>query len=302
MDEVALLPLQRPAQPANGRILTGACSAAPKYWHLASLDAPTVAVVWACAFGWAAQVRLPPFAITLLALVVWAIYVFDRLLDVRSGRHLLQERHWFHWRHRRVLGMLAALAALAAGWMIASRLPLAALRRDSLVGLAALAYFSGVHGPGARTRKLARVRSRAARLVPRELLVGIIFSLGCVLPILPIKSARLPHVCILLAGPVVAFAALAWLNVRSIGHWESSPASSGVQRMAVHVAAVCAAGAALVGYAQPRAALLVLMAALSALALAALDRMRHRLHPVTLRAAVDLVLLTPLLLLFPVWR
>lgn len=302
MDRVALLPLQRPAQPASGRVLVRTGSAALKYWHLASLDAPTVAVAWASAFAWAARVRLPLFAAVLLALVVWAIYVFDRLLDVRSGNHELQERHFFHWRHRRVLVALAAVAALAAGWMIASRLPLAALRRDSLVGLAALAYFSGVHGPGVRTRRLAGIRSRIARLISRELLVGIIFSIGCALPILSGTSARLAHVIALLAAPVAAFAALAWLNVRAIGYWEASPARSGVPQIAFGFAALCAFAGALLAYSEPHAALLLMTSAASALALAALDRYRHRIDALTLRAAADLVLLTPVLLLVPGWR
>ena len=47
---------------------------------------------------------------------------------------------------------------------------------------------------------------------------------------------------------------------------------------------------------QPRSAALVAAGAASALLLALLDRLRNRLTPVALRAAADLVLLTPLLL------
>ena len=54
-------------------------------WHLASLDAPTVAVTWSLAFAWAAQVRLPGWIPLLLALACWAVYVADRLLDARAA-------------------------------------------------------------------------------------------------------------------------------------------------------------------------------------------------------------------------
>jgi len=50
-----------------------------RLWHLASLDAPTVAVVWTLGFAWAASVRLPPWIPVLLALATWAVYVADRL-------------------------------------------------------------------------------------------------------------------------------------------------------------------------------------------------------------------------------
>ena len=46
----------------------------------------------------------------------------------------------------------------------------------------------------------------------------------------------------------------------------------------------------------PRSAELILAGAASALLLALLDRMRTRLTPLALRAAADLVLLTPLVL------
>lgn len=56
-----------------------------KLWHLSSLDAPTVAVVWSLGFGWAAGVRLPFWVPVLIALGTWAVYIGDRLLDARSA-------------------------------------------------------------------------------------------------------------------------------------------------------------------------------------------------------------------------
>ncbi len=79
-----------------------------RLWHLASLDAPTVAVVWSFAFAWSAGIKLPDWVSALLVLAVWPVYVIDRLLDARAGLRSqnldrLRERHLFHWRHRRLL-------------------------------------------------------------------------------------------------------------------------------------------------------------------------------------------------------
>ncbi len=222
--------------------------AALKYWHLSSLDAPSVAVAWACAFAWAARVKAPAGMLAALALVVWVLYVVDRLLDARAGlddagRPNLQERHWFHWRHRRLLSVLAGMAAVAAGWMVLSRLHAAALRRDSLMGLATLAYFSGVHGRGWRSGWVAGMKERAARIVSRELIVGVIFSAGCLAPVLPLAPSGVARVCMRLAVPAVAFAALAWLNVKAIGCWETVTlglcGERGVREVALLLAAVC---------------------------------------------------------------
>jgi hypothetical protein len=302
MESVALIPLNPPAGAAHARGAAWSGSAALKYWHLTSLDAPTVAVTWAYGFAWAAHLRLAPWAAALLALVVWAIYVGDRLLDARAGladRHRLQERHWFHWRHRRVLAALAGVAGVAAVWMVESHLRSAALCRDSLLGLATAAYFTGVHGPGLRAAGIARWRARAARMVSRELLVGLIFSAGCVLPVLPMTGAGAARVSVVLAGPAAAFAALAWLNVRAIGQWENALRQTGTRRLAARLASIFVCGAIALAWMEPRAAVLLLMAAASALTLAWLDEVRQCMDALTLRAAADLVLLTPLLLL--VW-
>jgi hypothetical protein len=175
-------------------------------WHLASLDAPTVAVVWSLAFAWAAGVRLPLWLPFMLALAVFAVYVFDRLLDARSalldsGFHRLRERHRFHWRHRRILAPLAAAAACAAAWMVLTLMPPPARERDSVLAAASLAYFARVHS----TR---RQRPFLSPFLTKELLVGLLFTGGCVLPTM--GALRAFHHAPLwpLFGPAVFFTAL----------------------------------------------------------------------------------------------
>jgi hypothetical protein len=282
-------------------------------WHLCSLDAPTVAVVWSAAFAWAAEVRMPDWALAMQALVVWAVYVGDRLLDARAATRRvraasktaraalgaremerLRERHYFHWRHRRVLGPAAALALCAAAGLILVCMPAMARVRSEALGAAALVYFARVH-LGAWDEEGARGRAgRVRRILTKEMLVGVLFTVGCALPAMGRMQSRV-QVGIFCA--VGFFALLAWLNCRSIERWEG-PAQGGAKRwhggwivagLGLAMAAVLAA--------HERTAALLLAGALSAALLAGLDEWRSRMSAVTLRAAADLVLLTPVVVL-----
>ncbi|HZB88812.1 MAG TPA: hypothetical protein VE291_09165 [Terracidiphilus sp.] len=267
-----------------------------RLWHLASLDAPTVAVVWALAFAHAAGVHLPAWVPALLALGAWAVYIGDRLLDARSGLgtgnlHQLRDRHFFHWRHRRILAPVAVLAACAAMAIIVTLMPAAIRTRNSVLAAAALVYFSGVHLPR-RPRWLARVASK-------ELLVGILFTTGCVFPTLTrLHGTSLAPIAAAVFFAAHFFAALAWLNCYAIDRWESAPSATVAPHAQILAAAALVAACALASM-QPRIAALLASAAASAALLALLDRRRARLTPLALRAAADLVLLTPLALLLP---
>jgi hypothetical protein len=268
---------------------------------LASLDAPTVAVVWTLSFAKAAGVRLPLWVPVLIALGTWFVYVGDRILDawraLRADKlESLRERHFFQWRHRRVLIPLAGFAALAAAAIIFGVMPLTVRERDSVLAGAALAYFSGIHVPGMRPQWFARLQSK-------ELLVGLLFTAGCALPTLTRLHGAvgdgLPIA--LLAMVMVCYAALAWLNCAAIDQWEASgrEASGGLgtgrsaRRIATGAFVLVLACAAIA----PRLSMLAAACAASALLLAWLDRQRNRLTPPALRCAADLVLLTPLVCL-----
>lgn len=267
-------------------------------WHLASFDAPTVAVVWSLGFAWAADTRLPLWVPALLALTVWAVYAGDRLLDARSGLHdpglnRLRERHYFHWRHRRLFLPLAAVAAGSAALLVLMFMPAAARDRGSILAAVSLAYFARVHSGH-------RARPFFSPLLSKEMLVGLLFTFGCALPVL----GRLHTMAHAPAWPILCslafFAVLAWLNCHAIDTWETRKCGSGrspifLQSSLIGVTGVSLAGFAL--YSHPRVAALFFAGALSALSLAWLDRRRRRFTPVALRAAADLVLLTPALVL-----
>jgi len=271
-----------------------------RLWHLASLDAPTVAVVWSLAFAWAAKVRLPLWVPVLLALLTWSVYIADRLLDARAGLrssrlHQLRQRHIFHWRHRRLLVPLAVAAACAAAAIIFSLMPATLREHNSVLAAAALAYFSGVHS---RRRPPAWL----APLLSKEFLVGVIFTAGCALPawsrLRALPASGSPFWTVWL--PAAYCAALAWFNCHAIGHWEQRPRGRNATGVLPLGCALGCAGlflAVLTSTAQPRTAALLLAVSASALLLAWLDRLRNRISPLALRAAADLVLLTPLLLI-----
>ena len=267
-------------------------------WHLTSLDAPTVAVIWSLAFASAAQVRLPLWIPPLLALAAWAVYIGDRLLDARSALRTanlatLRDRHRFHHRHRRLLLPVAIAAALAAAWLVFTQMPIAARERNSALAVAALAYFTRVHSP------LTLPSFGLSRLLKKEFLVGLLFTAACALPAIGRMTAPgLPSAWPLYAGATF-FALLAWLNCHAIDAWESST-TLGEPKIQTQAALLASAGltiALLLAPTHSRFAALVACGVASAFLLALLDRVRPPRTPHALRAAAHLVLLTPLALL-----
>jgi hypothetical protein len=272
-----------------------------RFWHLTSLDAPTVAAVWSLGFAWAAGIRLPVWIPILLALAGWAVYIFDRLFDVRAAlreadQSGLRERHRFHHRHRRVLGPMAFAAACAAGWIVFTLMPWAARERNSILGLAALAYFARVHGP----RTLLRGFAGFSRLMKKEMVVGLLFTAACALPTISRAALQKSPALWPMCGAGVMFAMLAWINCHAIDRWEVAEQEAGEPLILMPAWVLAFVGmmlAAILAANQPRPAALVVTGAVSALLLALLDGFRRRLTPLAVRACADLVLLAPMVLL-----
>jgi hypothetical protein len=300
-----MLPTLVQTQEQNGLALQSRARCKPfeapvalRLWHLASLDAPTVAVVWVLGFSWAAGVHVPLWVPVLLALVAWTVYVGDRLLDARAGLRSgqtgrLRERHYFHWRHRQVLIPLAVGSGCAAAAIVLLLMPVELRIRNSVLCAVALAYFSGVH---ADSRLANRAPGFLALLFSKESLVGVLFTAACCLPTL----SRTANLSAAGSRPIWAlaafFATLAWLNCHAIERWESGEAS----HIRTIAAGLCLAGlllAVIFGATQLRPAALFAAGAASALLLALLDRFKDSMASLALRAAADLALLTPLALI-----
>jgi hypothetical protein len=173
--------------------------------------------------------------------------------------------------------------------MISLLVPIRVRHHDSILAVAALVYFSGVHcGAG----KPAWARS----MLSKECLVGLLFTAGCALPALSHFGQGAPARRWPLLVLFGVYAALAWLNCHAIEVWESG-AVSRVRSCAALVAVCSLLFGVCIASGSPRGALLLFVGAVSALLLMLLDSTRSRLTPVTLRAAADIVLLTPILLL-----
>jgi hypothetical protein len=272
------------------------CLQALRLWHLASFDAPTVAVVWAYVIAKVEGVHLLPWVALLLFSGTWTVYVGDRLLDayraMRSSRlDALRERHFFHWHHRHTLVPLAACSAAFAATLVAHLMPVVVRERNSVLAAAALMYFSGVHST---SRFPAWLRTAGWK----ELLVGILFTAGCATPTL--SQIHFGVVRVATVWPFFLclgfLAVLAWCNCRAIDRWESAESSSEVR---FHACLLVVAGATIsvaLAWTHAGPSALIASATASSFLLLILDRMRFRVSPLTLRALADLVLLTPAVL------
>lgn len=277
-------------------------------WHMASLDAPTVAVLWTLGFAFAAGVHLPLWAPALVGLVTWVIYAGDRLLDARSALAAMQpsrlrHRHRFHWRHRRLLTSLAVTSALAALGLVVIFVPAAARERGVALGLATIAYFSGVHtrrNPSSPLSWLPAPGKILDRLpfsqIGNEVLVATIFTCGCMLAVWP-RARLLPAPIWPLALVAVFFMLLTWLNYHAIGRWEAGAPAEHITTFGVILGVTGLALAASLRVGHLPAALMIASGGGSAFLLAVLNRNRSRLTPLALRASADLVLILPLPLL-----
>ncbi len=279
---------------ATGAI-TATRSAAPgplAYWHLLSLDAPTVAATWTIFIARAAHVALPLFAPAAMFLAVWMIYAADRLMDARlmdaRGQRQLEARHRFHGRHRTGFQTALAVAGLAMLPLIAA-MPTRTRREYLALGGMLLLWLALIHLLGRRLR------------MPKELAVGFFFSAAVFIP----TVSRSSHAGLVL--PALFVANLCSLNCLFIYAWEHPPSQKGAKPHAttefglrglegIAVASIVLP-LAMMPFAGLSGAPILLAASVGAASLLGLHRARARFDRMGLRAAADLALLSPLLLL-----
>jgi hypothetical protein len=280
-----------------------------EWWHLLSLDAPTVAALWSWFFARAMHLHLPLLQTLLLALGTWLLYVADRILDGlnRPPGEWLRERHHFHARHRAAFLWAALLVVAFFAWSVLTRMRPQTLRDDSWIGVLALLYLFAVH------HRMNTARSNLPRL-PKELAVAMLFAAATAVPAwsrLGGGGAGLSKEH--LAPAILFFALLCWVNLVGIEKWEggSAPVSqwhphastrwaSLHLRPIVTMIALFSLTAALL--APSRGLMAVYLAALLSSGLFfALDARSAHFSPLHLRIAADAALLTPLAL-FPLAR
>lgn len=183
-----------------------------RWWHLLSLDAPTVAALWSWTLARAVHIRLPWSAPLLLAMGTWLVYVADRILDGLHGNASgqLRERHFFYARHRSSVLTAAMFAGLALLWLIFTQMNPAARREDVVLFTAALIYFCLIHVWAPHSQRSIE------RWFPKEMAVAIVFAAAVAVP----AWSRSGNNGIGLPAAVALFALLCWLNCVAIEKWE----------------------------------------------------------------------------------
>jgi hypothetical protein len=276
-------------------------------WHLLSLDAPTVATLWTLFIARCAHLALPWAAPAAMFVAVWMIYAADRLLDARllddqSHHHSdLEARHRFHHQHRNRF-LTAILLSTAALLYLLPRIDTRALHLYVLLATLLGAWMLLIHA-----RPLP---SGIIRRLPKELAVGIFFPAAIFIPTI----ARVPQLRPVLLPAAALFALVCTLNCLYLYAWEhpmpvrlgvASSAHRTTQWATAHLSQLALAGITLSSLTAafalrqqvPSIGLPALACALSAASLFILNALRRRLSAIHLRAAADLVLLTPVLFL-----
>jgi hypothetical protein len=265
-----------------------------EWWHLLSLDAPTVAALWSWFFVRAMHLHLSLPQALLLPLGTWLLYVADRVLDgLRQPQPaLLRERHHFHARHRTAFLWAAAFLGALLAWSVLTYMRPEALRDDSYIAVFALLYLFAVH--------------RGASRLPKELAVAVLFAAATAVPAWSRLSAGGGSGREQLAPAIIFFALLCWINCVGIEKWEGGALHFTTRWASLHLrpivtmTALFSLAAALLAP-SPGLAAVYLAAMVSSGLLFALDARSSHLSPLHLRIAADAALLTPLAL-FPFAR
>jgi len=259
-------------------------------WHLLSLDAPTVAALWTWFIARANHVAVPRFAFAGMAAAVWMLYAADRMLDAQSsGNDSLEARHYFHQEHR--AGFLAGIALCSILLAILlPRIPEAAIHLYLILGGLVFGYFVIIHA------------TRSAHRLPKEIAVGVCFAAATFIP----TVANAPSLRVMLLPPALLLAALCSLNCLFIYSWEHPQQATQVPHPITAFALRYLSGLSIgiVGASSILAVIdhrapwpLYAAIALSTIVLLVLHVRRQYIPALELRAAADLALLTPLLLL-----
>jgi hypothetical protein len=273
------------------------------YPNLLSLDAPFVAVAWLFVFAKTWRVNYLPWeAYLALALVVWLIYVADRLLDasLRDTAKLgLEARHEFHRAHAKWFRTVAAAASLVSLVLVLMFLPMTIFNYLVIGGVLVAGFFS-----------LSLFSHQAAGDIPyaKNILAGLAFAYGTSM----VAHVYLPGLGIqtlLLSREFICFAVLCVLNISAIDLWEHANRSGDLETMATDELSLSIPltllGAAALVFAllnheygnRPFFYAILTGAAL----LQILNRTRARFRMDTLRVLADVAILAPILvfLAFP---
>lgn len=264
--------------------------------NLIGLDAPVVAVCWQWMFAHSFGINLPTVIYYILALSVWCIYLADRMIDVLRANVTDQStsRHRFTKQYFGKLIAVIVTASVINLILIINHVPLKLwVYGGFTAGLIAVYYLI-------RFTKI----NQHITLIPREILCGFLFSIGCAIAPLtfaPNETHFLPY-----SIAILIFGALCSMNCILISIWENQAdlasndpsAFTAHSRLIPHIASSISALAII----SALLSFLFVWKFFIAISLAALCfkialYYQDRLQSITLRVLADASLLTPLLFL-----
>jgi hypothetical protein len=235
------------------------------------------------------HVHLRWSSLAAMAAAVWTLYAADRLLDALSPTsEKLEARHHFHSDHRAGFMAGIAVASVLLAFLLPG-IPEQAIRLYLVLGGLVFGYFVIIHVV------------RSAHRLPKEIAVGVCFASATFIP----TVARDPALRIPLLPAALLLAALCSLNCLFIYAWEHTQPGAqqphpitalALRHLAGLTIMVLVISTALAVFDHEVPAFLYAALALAALDLLLLHLRRHRMERVELRAAADLALLTPLLM------
>ena len=255
------------------------------WWNILSVDAPTVALVWAYAFAQTIGEKLSAIEVVALGLTVWVIYAGDRLLDSRNAKNCAdcQERHRFCARHRTLICCLILFVASNTVWIIIEFLKSRELSAGTGLSAVIALYLVVVHvGPRWVTRAF-----------PKELAVGVLFAAGVTLPVWYAVTLNWK-----IWSSIILFALLCTLNCLSIEAWESRRTSADtphlvrwakprIERLAIALA-ILAEILSFTHFREKPIDWVLSAIVLAALSICLLNRFRNWLSQQALRVLVDI--------------
>jgi hypothetical protein len=245
------------------------------WFNLLSLDAPLIALVWQDFLARCYPTLLRPTGRGALGLTVWAVYLADRLLDVRHPVSALESmRHQFYRQHRgHVIALLAIIvcadALLTILWLRPAVFDSGLVLTGCVVAYLATFAFAGWSGNA------------------KKPLAAVLFTSGTFL----IAWSSAGHPVSQLLWPAAAFCALCLGNLIMIERWSQQELP--YARHTTHeLACLMLLGACLLSEGSSTWFVAIMM---SAAALAALARWGRTISGDVRCVLADAVLLTPLL-------
>ncbi len=241
------------------------------WFNLLSLDAPLIALVWQDFLARCYPTLLRPTGRGALGLTVWAVYLADRLLDVRHPASAIESvRHRFYRQHRGYVVALLAIIVCADALLTTLWLRPAVFNEGLVLSGCVVVYlaafaFAGWSG------------------LAKKPLAAILFTSGTFL----IAWTSAGHAMNRLLWPAAGFCALCLGNLQITERWSQHAPLT--HREWVYPALLCAC---LVG---GRNSTWFVAIMVSAAALAALARWGRTISGDVRCVLADAVLLTPLL-------